>query len=169
MSASSSPFTCNSKYRITIRDADHYGKIIAKIVEKGSDYVTAESGRLKRMLASGSVADAKADLFTKKINILNLFEAAFNRKNGSAEADASAPVAGGLVVVPEEESSSSSDDDSEKQAPKEVKAAAADDSSSSSSSDDEAEKLAAGTKGTADDDSSSSSSSSDSDSSDAAE
>jgi len=49
-----------------------YTKVMSSIIEKGNDYVTSETQRLNNML-KGSISNAKLDEFTKRKNILAVF------------------------------------------------------------------------------------------------
>jgi len=55
------------------KSADYYVKAMAKVAEKGEEFVTKEKERLSKMI-SGSVAADKADEFTVRLNILSSFK-----------------------------------------------------------------------------------------------
>ena len=57
-------------------DAALYAKLAGKIESKGKEYIDTETARLERMLGSGSVAEDKAKLMVKKLNILMSFKEA---------------------------------------------------------------------------------------------
>ncbi|XP_062500839.1 uncharacterized protein LOC134178068 [Corticium candelabrum] len=54
------------------QDATYYVKVMKKIQEKGTEFVTSEVSRIERLLG-GSVSANKADEFTKRKNVLNQF------------------------------------------------------------------------------------------------
>lgn len=53
--------------------ADTYVKVMAKIIEKGAEYVAKETARLEGMIASPNIAKAKKDDFSIRKNVLAAF------------------------------------------------------------------------------------------------
>ncbi|EFC50182.1 predicted protein [Naegleria gruberi] len=54
-------------------NADVYAKAMARIVEKGAEYVATEVARLEKILAGGSVSGDRADAMKIRMNVLKTF------------------------------------------------------------------------------------------------
>jgi protein disulfide-isomerase A6 len=52
-----------------------YTHVMQKVIDNGDSFVENETGRIQRMIASGSVVGPKVDEFSKRLNILEAFTA----------------------------------------------------------------------------------------------